>query len=148
MKKKVMPPTYFIILLLLSIGLHFISPIKRLIYSPYTYLGIILIIFGIAINIWSDSLFKKSKTTVKPYENPTKFETSGPFRISRHPMYLGMVAVLLGVAILLGSLITFVFPILFIVLMEILFIPPEEKNLERVFGNEYTTYKNKVRRWI
>ncbi len=143
-----MPPTYFIALLILSILFHFIFPVKKIIYAPYTYLGYIPIIFGAVLNIWSDSLFKKSKTTVKPYGSPTKMEISGPFRISRHPMYLGMAAVLLGVAIIHGTLITFLFPIIFIILMEVIFIRVEEKSMEKEFGKKYLDYKKKARRWI
>ena len=146
--KKIFPPTYFIILLLLSIGLHFIFPIKKIIFPPYTYFGWILIIFGAVLNIWTDSLFKKGKTTVKPFEKPTELIIKGPFKISRHPMYLGMVAVLLGVAILHGTLITLIFPVIFIVLSEKLFIPYEESNLKEVFGENYIHYKNRVRRWL
>ena len=63
-------------------------------------------------------------------------------------MYLGMVAVLLGVAILHGTLITLIFPVIFIVLSEKLFIPYEESNLKEVFGENYINYKNRVRRWL
>ena len=63
-------------------------------------------------------------------------------------MYLGMVAILLGVALLVGSLITFLVPLCFGVLMEVLFVPVEERNLEGVFGEEYLDYKRRVRRWI
>lgn len=148
MKNKILPPRYFIIFLLLSIGLHFIFPIKKIIFPPYTYLGWLLIMFGIILNIWSDLLFKRKKTTVKPHKTPSSLETSGPFRISRHPMYLGMAAILLGTTILHGTLITFLFPIIFVILMEIKFIPIEEKNLEKVFGKKYLDYKREVRRWI
>jgi len=143
-----MPTTYFIILLLLSIGFHFVFPLLKFIFSPYIYLGFGLIIFGVIINLWTDSLFKKKHTTVKPYEIPNTLVTSGPFKLSRHPMYLGMMSILLGVAIFLGSLITFAFPIIFIIIMEKLFIPLEEKNLEKRFGNQYIDYKKNVRRWI
>ena len=148
MKSKIMPTTYLLALLLLSLGLHFIYPIKKIIRAPYTYLGIIFIICGCILNILADNLFKRSKTTVKPHKNPTSLETFGPFRISRHPMYLGMSAILLGVAIILGSIITFVIPIFFVMLMEIMFIPLEEKNLEQAFGKKYSDYKMKVRCWI
>jgi protein-S-isoprenylcysteine O-methyltransferase Ste14 len=148
MEKRIMPTTYFIILLLLSIGFHFVFPLLKFIFSPYNYLGFGLIIFGIIMNLWTDSLFKKKQTTVKPYEMPNFFVTSGPFKLSRHPMYLGMMSILLGVAIFLGSLITFAFPIIFIMIMEKLFIPLEEKNLEKKFGNQYIDYKKRVRRWI
>lgn len=143
-----MPPTYFIILLLLSIGLHFVFPIMKLISSPYNYLGILIIIFGIILNLWTDSLFKKEQTTVKPHEIPIFFISSGPFEISRHPMYLGMALILFGTTIFLGSLITFIFPIIFIMIIEKAFIPIEEKNLEKKFGNKYIDYKKRVRKWI
>jgi len=113
-----------------------------------TYIGVIFILFGVLINVWADNPFKKSRTTVKPHEIPTSFEVSGPFRISRHPMYLGMCSILLGVAIILGSISTFVVPIFFIILMEIMFIPFEEKNLEQEFREKYLDYKKKVRRCI
>ena len=100
MKSKFLPPTYFIVLLLLSIGLHFIFPIKKLIFPPYTYLGFAFIVFGGVVNIWTDLLLKRKKTTVKPYENPTELITSGPFRISRNPQYLGFASIILGVAIM------------------------------------------------
>ena len=148
MKNKILPPAYFLVFLLLSIGLHFVFPVRKIIPAPYNYLGLILIIFGTILNIWADALFKKSKTTIKPHEIPTSFEMSGPFRISRHPIYLGMAAILLGLSIVLGSLITSVFPVLFVILMEIMFIPIEEMNLERVFGKRYLGYKKKIRRWI
>jgi len=85
---------------------------------------------------------------VKPKEMPSKLVVSGPFRISRHPMYLGMAAVLLGEAVFLGSLTTFAFPLIFMALMVVLFMSTEEDNLERTFGKEYLDYKSRVRRWI
>jgi len=148
MKKKILPPTYFCILLVLSVIFHFIVPVLKLIPGPYNYVGIVLIGLGIWIDIWADALFKKIETTVKPHEMPSFLETSGPFRISRHPMYLGMAGVLFGVAVVLGSLITFAFPVLFIIIMEALFIPVEEKNVEKAFGKRFLEYKKRVRRWI
>lgn len=148
MKIKISPPAFFMIFLLLSIGSHFIFPVKKIIHPPYTYSGIIFIAAGVALNIWADVMFKKDKTTVKPHEEPTKLKTSGPFRISRHPMYLGMAMVLLGLAVVLGSLITFIFPAGFIIIADFVFISFEEKNLERIFGKEYFDYRQKVRRWL
>jgi len=63
-------------------------------------------------------------------------------------MYLGMLIILIGIAILMGSLITFIFPIIFFVIINWFFIPMEEKNMEIKFGKKYSEYKNKVRRWI
>jgi len=76
--------------LVCEIGLHFAFPIKKIVAFPYSLLGIPLIIVGGGLNVWADSLFKKHRTTVKPHESPTALVTSGPFRLSRHPMYLGI----------------------------------------------------------
>ena len=116
--------------------------------GPFNYLGFILVVVGAGLNIWADALLKKEKTTVKPHEMPTTLLVSGPFKVSRHPMYLGMFIILLGLSLYLGSLITLVCPILFFFLMERLFIPVEEKNLEMSFGAEYHKYRAKVHRWI
>jgi protein-S-isoprenylcysteine O-methyltransferase Ste14 len=146
--KKIMPTNYFIAFLALSIALHFLFPIKKVVYPPYTYAGFIMILFGAIMNLWTDRLFKENNTTVKPYLEPTSLITSGPFSLSRHPMYLGMASVLLGVAVNHGTIITFVFPLLFVILMEILFIPFEEETLIRIYGVDYRDYQSKVRRWI
>ena len=148
MKSKIRPDIFFVVFLALSIVFHFGLPIKKVLFPPYIYVGWVFIAVGPVLIIWSDLLFKKKKTTVKPYEQPTQLLISGPFWISRHPMYLGMVLLLLGVAIVHGTLISFVFPVVFGILMGLLFIPFEEKTLERIFGRRYLEYKQRVRRWV
>ncbi len=147
-KSKLEPPSYFLICLALAIGLNFVLPVMRLIYAPYKYIGILLLGIGIWLNIWADNLFKKKNTTVKPYEKSSALVLEGPFRFSRHPMYLGMVVALLGVAVILGSLISFFSPIAFFITIQIAFIPLEEKAMEQTFGQKYLDYKNRVRCWL
>jgi protein-S-isoprenylcysteine O-methyltransferase Ste14 len=148
MRNKLLPPTYLNTFLVLAIGLHFILPIKRIIHSPYTYFGLIIILFGVALNVWSARLLKKKSATVDFHETPTRLVTDGPFRISRNPLYLGGVILSLGIAVLLGSLITFVFPTALLLILDKLYIPVEEEGLEKTFGKEYLEYKQRVRRWI
>lgn len=148
MKLRIMPDKLFVIFLVLIVTLHFIFPDRKLVVSPYHYLGIILMIFGSVVTLWADQLFKKNKTEIKPYKDPVTFVPSGPFRISRNPMYLGMSIILLGLTVLIGSRLMLVFPVFYIVIMDVFFIRIEEKNLERVFGRPYLDYKNKVRRWF
>ena len=146
--RKIMPTTYFWVLMALLLGIHFIFPTRQIITVSITYFGIILISVGIVLNLWTDVLFKRKETTVKPHKLPSRLIITGPFRISRHPMYLGMALILFGLAFFLGSLPTFMFPIIFVGLMELLFIPLEEENLESTFGESYVRYKKNVRRWI
>jgi protein-S-isoprenylcysteine O-methyltransferase Ste14 len=146
--KKILPPTYFFFCLIIAIALHFLLPIKQIINSPYNWLGFLFLIIGGVLNIWADQIFKKSQTTIKPGEKPTTFIKTGPYKFSRNPMYLGVSSLLLGIGFILGSVTSFVGFILFIILIEVIFIPEEEKNLQAQFGEEYEAYKQKVRRWI
>ena len=147
-KKKILPPTTFWISLMLSIGLHFILPIKKFITAPYNYTGILLIFGGILLNLWADYLFKNKKTTVKPFEKSSCLIEEGPFVFSRNPMYLGMTIILLGTSITLGSVIPFIITVVFPFFISISFILPEEKSLEETFGQDFIEYKKRVRRWL
>ena len=147
-KRKPLPPTYFIASLLLLVALHFIWPVKHLIPSPFRYLGVTLIVIGLWLNLWADSLFKKRQTTVKPFERATTLMVEGPFRFTRNPMYLGMSLILAGLAVVLGSLTTFAVPVAFFVAMEVAFIRHEQKALEEAFGQEFLDYRQRVRRWL
>jgi protein-S-isoprenylcysteine O-methyltransferase Ste14 len=108
----------------------------------------LLIGLGIGLNLWADKLFKKENTTVKPFLDPSALLSEGPFRFSRHPMYLGMVIALAGIAMVLGSLTAFLAPLAFFITMEIIFIPIEEKAMENIFGQKYLDYKKRVRQWL
>lgn len=66
-KAKPQLPTYFLLCLLLAIGLHFVLPIMQLIHAPYKYGGGLLIGIGFWLNVWADSLFKKKDTTVESF---------------------------------------------------------------------------------
>ncbi len=158
-KGQILPPTIFWFLVLASAGTslstRFIYPEEQIAASfPYSetwgiIAGGLLITAGIALNIWTDLIFKKEATTVKPHEEPSKLITAGPFRISRHPMYLGMTLILFGLPLILsGPATSFVFPVAFAIAMELLFIPFEEANCEKIFKASYFEYKKEVRRWI
>ncbi len=139
---------YFLILLILSVLLNFLFPVPVFLSPPFTYSGLLIIGIGVVLALWSRSLFLENATTLQPSEDPTALVTSGPFRISRNPIYLGMAAILLGVAVFQGTLVTLAFPVLFIMLIEFFIIPGEERNLEKIFGDPYRDYKKRVRRWI
>lgn len=96
----------------------------------------------------ADAAFKKAQTTVKPFEISTALITTGVFRISRHPMYFGMVLILFGISILMGSLAPLIITATFAILMELVFVRTEEKMLEKQFGLAWAAYKNKVRKWV
>lgn len=146
--RKINPADCFLLLLLLLVISNFVFPIKNIIVKPYNYFGVLFIILGISLKLWVYILFKNKKTTLKPEGIPTALITEGPFKISRHPMYFGMMLILFGAAICFGDLVTFIFPVIFFVIIELYFIPLEEKNLKDKFKQKYHEYKKKVRRWV
>ena len=128
--------------------LHFVFPESKVIYFRWNLLGVVPLVIGIILNLVADGVFKKLGTTVKPFEESTALITTGVFRISRHPMYVGMVLILIGIAVLMGSLTPYAIIPVFAVLMEIVFIRVEERMLEEKFSEAWLVYKEKVRRWI
>lgn len=73
---------------------------------------------------------------------------SGIYSIVRHPMYLGGLIFLFGLAIILANIISFIMPVFFFLIMNFLCIPVEESIMNDTFKGEYKEYKNKVRRWL
>ena len=146
--RKALPPTYFTISIITMLILHFCIPVQYLLHYPYTLFGILFLIAGAILNLWSDQLFKKHKTTVKPFENSTVLITHGPFRFSRNPMYLGMIFILTGLFLLLGSLSTMLVIPIFIFGIQHNFIIAEENALSKTFGQKFHNYKRQTRRWM
>ncbi len=146
--KRILPPTYFFVSIVAMLGLHLLLPLSTLIQFPWNFISLIPLALGGGLNIIADRDFKKAGTNVKPFEESSTLITSGVFRLSRNPMYLGMVLMLVGEAILLGSLSPYIMVIVFALLMHFVFIIPEEKALEARFGKEYLEYKQNVRQWL
>jgi len=128
------------------LALHFFVSGPRVLFGLWRLLGIVPLAVGILLNIWADQLFKVADTTVKPYLPSKAFITDGPFALSRHPMYVGAVLMLAGLGVLLGTLTPFVVPPAVFVLLRVRFIGPEERNMERHFGEAYAEYRRRVRR--
>ena len=64
--QKVLPPIWFLLSIMLMIGLHFWLPVKQLLFPPLTYLGIVAIAIGIIIVLFCDNLFRQKNTTIRP----------------------------------------------------------------------------------
>jgi len=146
--KKILPPTYLLAALALMVALHLLLPGPRLLSGLFTLLGLVPLLAGVAINLVADGEFKRLGTTVKPGEESTTLVTTGVFRLSRNPMYLGFVLVLVGVALQLGTLTPWIVVLAFVVLVDVLFIRPEEDMLEETFGQAFLDYKRRTRRWL
>ncbi len=147
-KHRHLPPTFLHAFLLLMAALHFILPGLRLLTPSWRLLGLLPFLVGVALNLTADRAFTEAGTTVKPFEESSVLLTKGPFAVSRHPMYLGMTLILLGIAILLGSLTPIFLVPLFAAAMHVVFVRGEERMLEDRFGRAWLTYKGRVRPWL
>lgn len=145
---KLIPPVYFLAAVLVMIALHYYWPLAYWLADPYTYIGAVPILAGLWLAGSGAYYFRKLKTPIRPFERPTALVVEGPFKYTRNPMYLGLVLILLGTGIWLGSATPFLAIPPFIWLLRERFIKVEERSLERLFGARYRDYKGRVRRWL
>jgi protein-S-isoprenylcysteine O-methyltransferase Ste14 len=111
--------------------------------------GIVLLVAGVALSVWAALTFRKHRADIRPHSDAhSALVTSGPFRISRNPMYLGALGVAVGAALLAGSWPMWLVPVVLFVLQSFVIIPFEERSMERAFGAAYGAYRRRVRRWI
>ena len=110
----------------------------------------VVIVFGLSFDLMGLLEFRKHATTISPL-SPNKSAlvvSSGIYRITRNPMYLGMAIVLVGVTIAFGSAIGLLMVLVFVLYITRFQIKPEERILEAKFGEAFVDYKAKVKRWI
>ncbi len=146
--KKIMPPTWLLIAIIAMLILHFLLPIAKIIPTIWNFTGFVFLVSGITLNLIADRAFQRIGTTVKPYQESSNLVTSGVFKISRNPMYLGMVLILIGIAVLLRTLSPLLVVIPFASLIDQIYIRVEEQMLIKKFGTKWQAYKAKTRRWL
>lgn len=147
-KRKILPPVYLLLSLAAMAALHHFAPLLQLITPPWSAAGLGFIAAGVVIAAAAAFSFRRAGTPVIPFEPSTALVTDGLYRRTRNPMYLGMVLVLAGAALLFGSLSVWLPVPVFILIIRNNFILGEERFLEEIFGKQYTDYKNKVGRWL
>jgi protein-S-isoprenylcysteine O-methyltransferase Ste14 len=146
--KPILPPVYLLAALVLMIALWLVAPGPRLIPTPWNLTGVLLAMTGVGLNLVGDWLFQRAKTTMNPFGQPHALLTTGVFAYSRHPMYLGMVLLVVGLAILIGYASPFVPACLLWAILNWRFIPYEERVLSERFGGAFDAYRQHTRRWL
>jgi protein-S-isoprenylcysteine O-methyltransferase Ste14 len=147
-RSHVLPPAYLFTSLATMVLMHFFIPVYEVTPAPWNIIGLAPLALGMALNLAADAALKKHGTTVKPFEESASLVTTGVYSYSRNPMYLGMIMILVGVALLMGSLSPYCIIPVFIFIMNGSFIRPEESMLNKQFGATWTEYTKKVRRWL
>ncbi len=143
-----MPPIWCLMSVLAMTILHLAIPVATWLSWPGTAPGLPLVVAGTAGMVWAARLFHSRGTTIRPFETSSTLIVDGPYRVTRNPMYLGMVLILAGAAVLMGTVTPLAVIPLFVVIIRYLFIVEEERMLADRFGEAYADYRGKVRRWI
>jgi protein-S-isoprenylcysteine O-methyltransferase Ste14 len=142
------PPLIFLTGIAVGFGLEALLPGTSLPGILRWVGGGVLVVAGVALLATFNTAFTRRGTAVEPWKPTTAIVTTGPYRLTRNPAYLGMALVYIGIALLAGALWVLVpLPVVLIVIDRMV-IALEERYLERKFGREYLDYKDGVRRWV
>lgn len=141
-----MPPSFFLLYGLAGLAAHFAAGGPALLRLPW--LGAALFAVGLAVVLWAARSFAAAGTTIKPFERTHTLVASGPYRFTRNPMYLGMVAMLLGAALALGTPGPWLAAAALAATLHFRFVRHEERALAASLGAPYEDYRRRVRRWL
>ena len=143
-----LPPVILATTIALGLVLNYFFPARFLPNAITAPLGMLIILGAIALAISAIRELFALNTPLDVRKPTADVVTSGVFRMSRNPIYLGMLLLCAGVAIAANSLWVLVLALPFAVILQKGVIEREETYLERKFGTKYLDYKAKVRRWI
>ena len=147
-KRIIYPPIWMVIGLITIFCLNEFLPLARFTGKFGWYLGGFAIVLGLILLVHAGGMFKAANTDLIPFQNVSALVTNGVYRVTRNPMYLGMTLVLLGTAITVGVFSALFVAPLFMLIIQLRFIKPEETMLRELFGAKFDEYCRNVRRWI
>jgi len=140
------PAAYLVAAILTMALLDRAVPLVTWIGWPWNLAGLVAVALG-GLVIWlSMSTLSRHNTSAEPFQVPTSLVTVGTFRWSRNPMYLGATLMLVGIAVALGTVTPLLVLPLYMSVMELRIVRPEEKVMLERFGEEYGRYRAGVRR--
>jgi protein-S-isoprenylcysteine O-methyltransferase Ste14 len=142
------PPLIFLAGLIVGFALEALLPGVDLPALIEWGLGGLLVVAGLGLLLIFNASFSRTGTPVEPWKPTTAIVTTGPYRFTRNPAYVGMALTYVGIAVL-SSAVWVLLPLpVVLAVIDRGVIAREERYLERRFGEEYLAYKRTVRRWI
>jgi protein-S-isoprenylcysteine O-methyltransferase Ste14 len=142
------PPLIYLAGLAVGFALEALLPGTSLPDALAWIAGGVLLLAGVALLASFNTAFQRKGTAVEPWKPTTAIVTTGPYRLTRNPAYVGMALVYIGIALLSQALWVLLPLPLVLAIVDRAVIAREERYLERKFGEEYLDYKRRVRRWV
>ncbi|MBL8099911.1 MAG: isoprenylcysteine carboxylmethyltransferase family protein [Anaerolineales bacterium] len=145
---KIHPPVLTLIFLVIAYLAKRFIPLPFDVPAWLQTFGFILVVSGFLLALAAIWEFMKAKTTVNPHGSVSNIISSGIFRFTRNPIYLGFVLMLIGFPLYFDTYWGIILAPVLILCFNTLVIQHEEAYLEKKFGEQYTSYKSRVRRWL
>jgi len=145
---KIHPPVLTVIFIALAYAAKWAIPIPFVVPIVIENIGFALVVAGFLLAVAAFVEFRKARTTVDPHGSVSSVVTSGIYRFTRNPIYLGFVLMLIGLPLNSGTVWGIVLAPVLILNFNWLVIQHEEAYLEKKFGDVYTSFKSRVRRWL
>lgn len=142
------PPLLYLGALAIGLGLQAGFQVRVLPHGIARFAGGIAC--GLAAALGGSGLWAlhRAGTSQNPRRPTRALVVSGPYRISRNPLYLSLLCLYVGIGLLANSLWLFLLAVPLVAVLRLGVIGPEERYLERKFGDEYRRYRSRVRRWL
>ncbi|MEM1262160.1 MAG: isoprenylcysteine carboxylmethyltransferase family protein [Pseudomonadota bacterium] len=150
LEKRLPPPLLAIVAVVLLVAAAKLWPALRVSSSFQNVAGGLLIVIGVAIDLASILAFRRAQTTVNPLrpEATTQLVTVGPFHRSRNPMYVGLVLIVTGCAVVIGTIVGPFVVAAIIAYLTRFQIQPEERAMRELFSESFEHYCRTVPRWL
>jgi len=148
---RAFPPLIAAIGIAIGLGLTFAYPVPIVDHTAKGTLfglGVVFLVIWFALAISANLTFRRKGTPVNPYAPTTALAQDGPYRFTRNPMYLGLVLLTVGFALVMNSMWLILIAVPIMLALRNLVIVHEERYLEGKFGDEYRDYSKRVRRWL
>ena len=142
------PPLIYVVPLLLGLLLDRRARLPFLPRGAARGLGWPLLGGAVALNGWFLKTMRDAQAPIRTDKPVPRLTTTGPFRYTRNPSYLALAVIYAGIGVLRNSLWAMLLLPLVVIVIQREVIGREERYLERAFGEEYLTYKARVRRWV
>jgi protein-S-isoprenylcysteine O-methyltransferase Ste14 len=142
------PPRIAMTLLMVAALAQYVVPIDSLRLPTFFVPGAVFTALGFGVMIRAWWLFKLHETAICPTAATTTFISGDIYRLTRNPMYLGMICMLLGIALLAGSWLFYIVTAIYALILNNVFCRYEENDLLSQYGEDYAEYVARVRRWF
>lgn len=147
-RPMVHPPVVAVMFIVIAYFLGRFAPLPFVAPVPLRYFGLALTFIGFLLGIGAFIEFRKARTTLDPHGSTKHLVTSGIYRFTRNPIYLGFLLMVIGLPLNSGLYWGLVLAPFYVLMMNRLIIRHEESYLEKKFGKIYTSYTSRVRRWV